>query len=45
MICFGWVICDIKHCRLMLNILYTYTLNIYDFVWLGFMAYQTLEVI
>ena len=25
---------------LMLNPLYTYMLNIYDSVWLGFMAYQ-----
>ena len=27
---------------LMPNLLYTYILNIYDFVWLGFMAYQPL---
>ena len=27
---------------LMPNLLYTYTLNIYDLVWLGFMAYQPL---
>ena len=27
---------------LMPNTLYTYTLNIYDLVWLGFMAYQPL---
>ena len=27
---------------LMLNPLYTYILNIYDLVWLGFMAYQPL---
>ena len=27
------------------NPLYTYILNIYDLVWLGFMAYQLLEVI
>ena len=30
---------------LMPNPLYTYILNIYDLVWLGFMAYQTLLVI
>ena len=30
---------------LMSNPLYTYTLDIYDFVWLGFMAYQLLKVI
>ena len=30
---------------LMLNPLYTYILNIYDLVWLDFMAYQPLEVI
>ena len=30
---------------LMPNPLYTYTLNIYDFVWFGFMAYQPLKVI
>ena len=30
---------------LMPNPLYTYTLNIYDLVWLGFMAYQPLLVI
>ena len=30
---------------LMPNPLYTYTLNIYDLVWLGFVAYQQLEVI
>ena len=30
---------------LMLNPLYTYILNIYDLVWLGFMAYQPLQVI
>ena len=27
------------------NPLYTYILNIYDLVWLAFMAYQPLEVI
>ena len=27
------------------NNLYTYTLNIYDLVWFGFMAYQPLQVI
>ena len=27
------------------NPLYTYILNIYDLVWLGFMAYQLLQVI
>ena len=27
---------------LMPNSLYTYTLNIWDLVWFGFMAYQTL---
>ena len=30
---------------LMPNPLYTYILNIYDLVWLGFMAYQALWVI
>ena len=30
---------------LMPNPLYTYILNIYDLVWLGFMVYQTLYVI
>ena len=30
---------------LMPNLLYTYILNIYDLVWLGFMAYQPLQVI
>ena len=30
---------------LMPNPLYTYRLNIYDLVWLSFMAYQQLEVI
>ena len=30
---------------LMQNPLYTYILNIYDLVWLGFMAYQPLQVI
>ena len=30
---------------LMPNPLYTYVLNIYDLIWLGFMAYQTLSVI
>ena len=30
---------------LMPNLLYTYILNIYDLVWLRFMAYQTLEFI
>ena len=30
---------------LMPNHLCTYILNIYDLVWLGFMAYQPLEVI
>ena len=30
---------------LMLNPLYTYILNIYDLIWLGFMAYQPLLVI
>ena len=29
-------------CYLMPNPLYTYILNIYDLVWLGFMAYQLL---
>ena len=29
----------------MLNPLYTYTLNVYDLVWLDFMAYQSLWVI
>ena len=26
---------------LMPNLLYTYILNIYDLIWLGFMAYQS----
>ena len=30
---------------LMPNPFYTYILNIYDLVWLGFMAYQPLQVI
>ena len=30
---------------LMPNPLYAYILNIYDLVWLGFMAYQPLQVI
>ena len=30
---------------LMPNPLYRYVLNIYDLVWLGFMAYQPLQVI
>ena len=30
---------------LMPNPLYTYVLNIYNLVWLGFMAYQLLKVI
>ena len=30
---------------LMPNPLYTYILNIYDLVWLSFMAYQPLKVI
>ncbi len=30
---------------LMPNPLYTYILNIYDSVWLGFMAYQPLSII
>ena len=30
---------------LMPNPLYTYILNIYDLVWLGFMAYQPLLII
>ena len=30
---------------LMPNPLFTYVLNIYDLVWLGFMAYQPLKVI
>ena len=73
MICFGWHLCHINHCRLfnvksslyryikyirfglvdfygistivgylMPNPLYTYILNIYDLLWLGFMAYQQL---
>ena len=48
MIWFGWVLWYINHCRLfnansslyILNIL-----NIYDLVWLGFMAYHPLLVI
>ena len=31
--------------HLMLNPVYTCILNIYDLVWLGFMAYQPLQVI
>ena len=30
---------------LMSNPVYIYILNIYDLVWFGFMAYQSLEVI
>ena len=30
---------------LMPNSLYTYILNMYDLVWLGFMEYQPLQVI
>ena len=30
---------------LMPNLLYTYILNIYDLIWLGFMVYQPLLVI
>ena len=43
MICFGWFY-DISSIAgyLMPNSLYTYILNIYDLVWLGFMGYQLL---
>ena len=33
-----WVLCNVGH--LMPNPLITYIRNIYDVVWLGFMAYQ-----
>ena len=43
MIRFGWVLCSINQIGdLMPNPLYTYILNIYDLVWLGFMVYQPL---
>ena len=46
MIWFGWVLWHINHVGyLMPNPRYTYILNIYDLVWLGFMAYQPLQVI
>ena len=42
----SWVLWHINHCRLFnANPLYTYILNVYDLVWLGFMAYQILYVI
>ena len=44
MIWFGWVLWYINHCWLFnaKPSLYIYILNIYDLVWLGFMAYQSL---
>ena len=41
---FGLVIMHINHCRLFnaKSSLYIYILNIYDLVWLVFMAYQPL---
>ena len=45
MIWFGWVLWHIKHCRLFNTKSFLYILNIYDLVWLGFMAYQPLKVI
>ena len=47
-ISFGWVgFYDLSNIvgYLMPNPLYAYILNIYDLVWLGFMAYQPLLVI
>ena len=38
MIWFGWVLWHINHCRLFNAILFINILNIYDLVWLGFMA-------
>ena len=45
MIWFGWVGISTIVGYLMLDPLYTYILNILDFVWLGFMAYQPVWVI
>ncbi len=48
MIWLGWVKFDgisIIVGYLMPNPLYTYISNIYDLIWLGFMAYQSLLVI
>ena len=46
MIWFGWFYgISTIGCYLMPDSLYTYILNIYDLVWLGFMAYQPLDVI
>ena len=44
MIWFGWVLWHINHCWLFnaKSSLYIYILDIYDLVWLGFMAYQPL---
>ena len=42
MICFGWVgLYGISNMvsYLKLNLIYTYILNIYDLVWIGFLAY------
>ena len=44
---FGWLVgfyLHHNHCRLFndKSFLYIYILNIYDLVWLGFMAYQPL---
>ena len=47
MVWFGWVLWHINHCWLFnaKSSLYIYILDIYDLVWLGFMAYQPLLVI
>ena len=46
MIWFDWLLRHINLVGyLMPNPLYTYILNIYDLVWLGFTAYQPLLVI
>ena len=47
MISLGWVLWHINHCRSFnaKTFLYIYTLDIYDIVWFGFMAYQPLWVI
>ena len=44
MIWFGWLLMHFNHCRLFnaKSFLYIYILNIYDLVWLAFMAYQPL---
>ena len=40
----GWILWHINHCRLFnaKPFFFTYILNIYDLVWLDFMAYQPL---